>query len=225
VDGTVRERQDLQQLWLFTRSTQGLKVVYLDDFHFDADLSTDYLQLGQDGSLAVIQADDANYSSFFVFQITPTGEIQNQLVDYYVSGFVNHATQEIATIFEYSYPHHYLEMAVYKWRFEGDGLEKRMIGFDFPGSQDQAERLIFQDRNFPQAILYINEFLLLAPPELKAEDYPEWYRPYMSYLLALAYEMSGHADQACDAYFALWQDYPANIFGLAAEHRLVAVKR
>lgn len=226
------ERINDQRIWLFTRSAQGFHVAYVDEANQDANLSADDLHLGEDGALVVIQADELNFQRFFIFHIASTGEIQDQLYDFYADGFVTHETSEITTIAG-SYSVGHPEIAVYKWNSEQDRLDKKIINFDFPRAQDEAERLIFQEQDFPRAILYINEFLIQAPPEPKVESsctysvcdyYPEWYRPYMRYLLALAYEMSGRAEQARDTYFLLWRDYPDNIFGLAAEHRLVLAK-
>jgi hypothetical protein len=125
------------------------------------------------------------------------------------------------------------DIDVYSWNTGLGKLDKRTINFDFSKAQGEAERLVFRERDFVQAILYINMFFAQAPPEPKevlycqSSDciyYPDWYRPYMRYLLALAYEMSGRTEEARDTYFALWQDYPSNIFGLTAEHRLIPAR-
>jgi hypothetical protein len=54
---------------------------------------------------------------------------------------------------------------------------------------------------------------------------PPFYRPYLRYLLALAYEMNGQPEPAKLAYFRLWRDFPASLFGLAAGLKLGEIGR
>lgn len=233
-DGFAVEKVDYQQLWLLARSSQGFTPDYLDVISqdFGTILSADYLQIKKNDLIIMIQTNDENFQSVFISHIEPDGGIQTLLSDIYVDGFVDHAAEEIAIVSESFYSDQ-PDVTYYRWDSELQKLDERKINFDFVKAQDEADRLVFQERDFSRAILYINEFLIQAPPEPKVEYscvygkcdyYPEWYRPYMRYLLALAYEVSGQLDHARDTYFALWQDYPANIFGLAAEHRLVLVK-
>ena len=227
-DGNTLERVDTQQMWLFTGSPNGLNAIYIDDIKQNTMLSSDYLTIGQSGILVTIETILADFQRFFIFQVRPNSEIQTQLLDYYVDGAIDHKTNEIM-IMAGSYEAEQPEIDVYGWNPDLGKLDKRTTNFDFSKAQAEAERLVFRERDFVQAILYINIFFTQAPPEPKevlycqSSDctyYPDWYRPYMRYLLALAYEMSGRTDQARDTYFALWQDYPSNIFGLTAEHRL-----
>jgi hypothetical protein len=227
-DGTTLEKLYDQQLWLFSKSSNGINASYIDDIDQNTKLLTDYLGLDQSGFLVVLESIQPGFQRFFIFHVESNGEIQSQLYDYYVDGFVDHKTNEIMTIAG-SYGSEQPEVAVYRWNAELERLDKRIINFDFARAQDEVERLVFQEHDYEQAILYINKFLIQAPPEPKeflychysdCTYYPDWYRPYMRYLLALAYELSGRQEQARDAYFLLWKDYPDNGFGLAAEHRL-----
>jgi len=148
-----------------------------------------------------------------------------------VSGFVDHSSSEITTIYG-GYFGDQPQITVYNWDQKLKGLDKRIVNFDFASAQERTEQLIFQAHDFYGAILYINKFIVQAPPEPRSARsyyssncvyYSEWYRPYFRYLLALSYEMAGQTDSARDTYFALWQEYPDNIFGLASEHRLELV--
>lgn len=227
-DGTTLEKLYDHQLWLFSRSSNGINASYIDDIDQNTKLLTDYLRLDQSGFLVVLEAVQSGFQRFFIFHVESNGEIQSQLYDYYVDGFVDHKTNEIVTIAG-SYGAQQPEIAIYSWNAELDKLNKKIINFDFSRAQDEVERLVFQARDYEQAILYINMFLVQTPPEPKeilychlsdCTYYPDWYRPYMRYLLALAYELSGREEQARDTYFLLWKDYPENGFGLAAAHRL-----
>jgi hypothetical protein len=95
------------------------------------------------------------------------------------------------------------------------------------------------------AIVHINKFLLESPPEQVfsplcydniARNYadietdprillcdlpPEWYRPYLRYLLGVAYELASQPELAKLTFYALWKDYPTNLFGVAASQRLI----
>jgi hypothetical protein len=225
-NGTL-ERVDQQQIWLLTRTLHGFTAAYIDDISKNASLSVDYLELDQSGLLVTVEPDDAYTKRLFLFHVAFNGTVRSELFDFYVDGFINHQTREIVTITD-SYWEKQPEIAIYQWNPELASLDKKIINFDFSNAQDNTERLLFQERDFTQAILYINTFLVQAPPESKellscyqsdCTYYPDWYRPYMRYLLALAYELSGREEQARDTYFALWKEYPDNIFGLAAAHR------
>lgn len=230
-DGATLEKLYDQQLWLFARSSQGINAIYIDDIAQNTELLTDYLRLDPLSFLVTLETVQPGFQRFFIFHVESSGEMQSQLYDYYVDGFVDHKANEIMTIAG-SYGGEQPEIAIYNWNNELNQLDKRLINYDFSKAKIEAERLLFQERDFLQAILYINMFLVQAPPEPKefischlsdCTYYPDWYRPYMRYLLGLAYEMSGGTEQARDTYFALWKDYPANIFGLAASHRLARV--
>ena len=223
-DGSTFEQVDYQQLWLLARSPQRFSADYLDVISQNPStvLSVDYLQIKQNDLIIMVQANVDNFQSVFISHVEPDGGMQTLLSDIYVDGFVNHAAKEIAIVSE-SFYNDQPDITYYKWNSELQKFDERKINFDFVKAQDEADRLMFQGRDFSQTILYINEFLIQAPPEPKIESsctygrcdyYPEWYRPYMRYFLALAYEMSGQSDRARDIYFALWQDYPANILVL-----------
>jgi len=214
------------------KSSHGFTAEYLGDIDSGVAFSVDHLQINENDLIVMVQDGNDNFRSVFISRVASDDGVKTLLYDFYVDGFIDHTTNEIAIVAG-SYYGGQPDITYYKWNPESKKFDERRINFDFVMAQDEAEKLIFQDHDFPQAILYINKFLVQAPPEPKVESscvygrcdyYPEWYRPYIHYLLAMAYEMSGHVDQARDTYFALWHDYPANIFGLAAEHRLVIAK-
>jgi len=51
-------------------------------------------------------------------------------------------------------------------------------------------------------------------------ELPEWYRPYLRYLLGNAYALDGQPGLARASYYALWNEYPTNLFGVAARLKL-----
>jgi len=229
-DGTTLERQADEQFWLFVKSSQGFSAQHLDHLGWDVStiLSVDHLQLVEGDVLVLIRTGDNDFQDIFVLRIALNGRIQPLLSNYVAAAYMNHETQEITLVYDH-FDADQPEIIVYRWNPELQQLDEQKINFDFAKAQAQAERLVFQERDFLHANIYINEFLVQTPPEPKeaiscylkdCTYYPDWYRPYMRYLLALAYEMSGQTEQARDTYFALWQDYPTEVFGLAAAHRL-----
>ncbi len=96
----------------------------------------------------------------------------------------------------------------------------------------EIEDLLFTKQDYEAVIRYIDEFLQTAPPEPKVvyacgadipghcKYFPERYVPYFRYLRGLAYEQLGQNEQAKRAYFELWQDFPKNVFGMAASLKL-----
>jgi hypothetical protein len=229
-DGTALDEYDYREIWLFVKSPWGFAVSYLDDIsnNIDATLLVDYFQADRGNLFVLFQANDDDFQRVFLLRIDSKGKIQSLFNSFFAEGFVNRAASEI-TIIEKVYYGEQPNIIVYKWDSELQNLDARKTNFDFVKAQDEAERLIFQEHDFLRAVLYINEFLIQAPPEPKivrscslgdCTHYPDWYRQYMRYLLAFAYEMLGQMPQARDAYFALWQDYPTSILGLYSEHRL-----
>lgn len=227
-DGTALERFEDQQIWLLVATPAGSLAAYVDDASKGAQLSVGTLNLDQSGLLITIEPDDAYVQRFSIFHVAPNGAVQSELSDFYVDGFVDHEKNEIVTLTEVDgsgQP----EVAVYRWNSAAQSLDRRIINFDFQEAQDTAEMLLFQERDYEKTILYINEFLMQAPPEEQVpmycdsgncNYYPEWYRPYLRYLLAMAHELLGDVYEARSAYFALWQDFPEHPFGLVAQHRL-----
>jgi hypothetical protein len=85
-----------------------------------------------------------------------------------------------------------------------------------------AERLLFE-QNDPQAALAILSTLLGEDTQLV-----EWpgsgglphVRPYLQYLLGLAYEMSGDERNAAQVYWELWNSYPLHPLSYVVQQKL-----
>lgn len=117
--------------------------------------------------------------------------------------------------------------AVYTW----DPAQGRLVPTGFaPDLQEenvyQAEQALYIDNNPAKALEILHGLLgarifenyiwiegagITNPPRL---------RPYMEYLLGLAYERSGDDANAVRAYWQLLHDYPDNPFSLAARSKL-----
>jgi hypothetical protein len=91
---------------------------------------------------------------------------------------------------------------------------------------DQAEQALYLD-NEPTRSLEILYKLLSTPIWEDCEQSwvtdkitPPRLRPYLQYLLGLAYEQNHQQDKAVQAYWQLWHDYPASPYSLAAQSKL-----
>jgi outer membrane protein assembly factor BamD (BamD/ComL family) len=102
----------------------------------------------------------------------------------------------------------------------------------FVSAQTDIEEMFYIRQDYSGAIQYIDQFLSSAPPETRdwyecvldvCKYYPEWYVPYFRYLRGLAYEQLEEDDQAKQAYYELWTDFPNSIFGVAASLKLELV--
>jgi len=85
-------------------------------------------------------------------------------------------------------------------------------------SEHEVERLLFQERDFPAAIIHIKELLAKIPPN--STNQPDRYDPYLRYLLGIAYELNAQPQQAVMTYYQLWLDDPGDIFGAVASLKL-----
>ena len=90
-----------------------------------------------------------------------------------------------------------------------------------------AERLLFTEHK-PATTIEILDPLL--------QDYDRWSlsdvtryrligeaRPYLLYLLGLAYEMNGEQAQAVQAYWTLWNDFPLHPLSYLVQQKLELV--
>jgi len=225
-DKIVMEDVVRSKWWLFIKSFNGLIVTYLFDGNEEASNSipsAQVLDLSQKEKSVLLK-----FNEYIVpFYIDSIGRLVKMPEDYFYDAYVTDG-QIIA--FEPDYFSDTTSVQAYTWNPKEQNFERRSLNYDFDKAQRQVEESVFRRRDYSSAIAQINIFLVQAPSEPVIEyscsssgcdDYPEWYRPYMRYLLALSYELSGQVDQARDTYYYLWKDYPANVFGLAAEHRLV----
>jgi hypothetical protein len=114
--------------------------------------------------------------------------------------------------------------AVYAW----DPIQHKLIPTDFaPELQEanvrQAEQDLYFNQNPGRAVMILNGLL-------KAQIWENYVwsggtlprlRPYLLYLLGLAYERSDNPSGAVGAYWTLLHDYPASPYSLAAQSKLV----
>jgi len=90
----------------------------------------------------------------------------------------------------------------------------------------QAERAIYIEDDPSQAIEILTNLLKGRVVENYAWAWYEGYtnpprvRPYAEYLLGLAYERAGNPDNAAQAYWQLWRDFPSSPYSLAAQRKL-----
>lgn len=87
----------------------------------------------------------------------------------------------------------------------------------------KIEQNLFQD---PASVIPLLQALLAgeireAPAESGAPPEPPRYRPYLLYLLGLAYELTGDKSSAVHSYWQLWHDYPENPYALIAQRKLL----
>ena len=101
----------------------------------------------------------------------------------------------------------------------------------------QMEGLLYVDQYYSSVVKHVDAILTYSNPEQQvtyacgisvAEDFcvdlPEEYAAYFLYMRALALEQIGQVKQARDVYYALWRDYPGNLFGIAASKKLTPVQ-
>ena len=89
-----------------------------------------------------------------------------------------------------------------------------------------AEWLLFE-QNDPQAALVILNTLLDDETQLVEWGYGDLprIRPYLQYLLGLAYEMSGDQQNAILAYWSLWNSYPLHPLSYVVQQKLELVSQ
>jgi hypothetical protein len=248
---------DIYQLWAFLKTDDGLSATPLNKMRLDStqddvsnlynenSISASMFEPEPGAAIALVQFDNCvNFlkpSSAGVLDILGT-ECGNELF------FSPHNNQVNVLINEYYYPREW-KLVTYYWNPASLAFDKvENQNYDFLAAQHEAERLIYKEKDYIGAVVYINKFLLEAPSEQVfsplcyeniARDYdniqtdptvalcdlpPEWHRPYLRYLLGLAYEMAGQPDMAKLAFYALWNEYPTNLFGIAASKRLTLIE-
>jgi hypothetical protein len=100
--------------------------------------------------------------------------------------------------------------------------------FDQDEQVQAAENFLFETSD-PQAAIDILMPLLGEENELidmemqKYDALPET-RPYLQYLLGLAYEMNGDKENAILAYWTLWNDFPIHLLSYIVQHKLESSK-
>ncbi|MBN1665840.1 MAG: hypothetical protein JW862_02085 [Anaerolineales bacterium] len=98
--------------------------------------------------------------------------------------------------------------------------------------QDQqiqnVESLMFLENDPEAAVIILNQLLdeenTLLDRGFMVHDQLPKVRPYLQYLLGLAYEMSGDETNAVLAYWTLWRDFPIHPLSYVAQQKLEPVK-
>jgi tetratricopeptide (TPR) repeat protein len=215
-------------LWAFVRTPHGLKASLVDGFwnnYIDFTLRSYRPEKGAP-LVQLFQLDDS--LSIFYFDANKAPEMlggQNYVVGHWVDERPEGSQLVVYTRPIYQQP----EVYTYTWNADTHRMDEHTFGYDYDASETEAERLLFQAMDYEAAIEAIQQFLREAPPEvIDCRGYynegchasPEWYVPYMRYLLALAYDLDGQAEKALQGYFLLWRDYPTHLFGMVARLKL-----
>ncbi len=90
----------------------------------------------------------------------------------------------------------------------------------------QIEESLFEEREPATAIAGINALLDSNYPlwdRLENDEEPR-VKPYLEYLLGVAYELAGDPDQALQAYYLLWREFPNSPYTDIVRERLVLKK-
>jgi hypothetical protein len=218
-------------IWLFVQTSSGVVASEIRGFYsyVDEEISRvspvlkKYRLSGVPFPISILRTD----STLVAFRIGSDGKAEELFDDFRVSSYaqVEGGISVVTTDWEQN-----TQVITYTWDPDTGKFRERYAGYDFAGVEHAIEQLLFVDRNFSQAIVQIQTFLVEAPPEPPQVRYcevntcvynPDWYHPYLRYLLGIAYEMAGEPESAVDIYFHLWQDYPKHIFGQAAADKLV----
>jgi hypothetical protein len=208
------------EIWAFMRRPGNLEAVFINTFELTSSPLKWQSFHPEEGNILVdVVAKKADFTAFY---ITSDGKLQLVIdpgfpvTDFRIEN-TPHASNIIITTNSSAEG---VKTTSYRW-------DPSILNFvdqdEFRDHEQEAERLLFLDLDFPAAIQSIEKYLAKAPPEphiLAGEVQPDWYLPHLRYLLGIAYEMNNQPDQAEAVYYQLWKDYPANIFGLAAAAKL-----
>jgi len=228
LDMTNSEEPDV---WTFLATPNGYQAAYLSDSWFENDVSKLTIQpikLGGnmpahlmlfDGSLVIFRVE----SDLTIKTLAETYDVQSfDIVDQVLPAKI------LVNIDNY---YEGQRIIVYLWDSRTESFVEQPD--NFINAQAEIEELLYAKESYQGTIDYIDKFLRAAPPEPKqayvcsadtgCKYLPEWYVPYFRYLRGLAYEQLGQDEQARQAYFELWQDFPENVFGMTASLKLEPV--
>jgi hypothetical protein len=219
------------ELLAFFNTSKGTTIRYIDRYWMEDEQPTmTWTSFYPDEYAPLINVTQVN-DFLRVFSLTPDYQVFELFTENSISSFT---VEDGLTIFRED-PQGAQQVKTYRWNPASESFIETFTpgkNYDFMGAEQEAERLFFHEQDFPAAILFIEKFLADAPPEPRVarfcqddicEYLPAWYRPYMRYLLAVAYELSGQPAKAVIVYYLLWQDEPDHIFGNAARLKLVRV--
>jgi hypothetical protein len=99
--------------------------------------------------------------------------------------------------------------------------------FSFDESVHRIENLLFSDARPADVISPLQSLLAgyIREPQDNGSgsSSPPTIRPYLQYLLGLAYELTGDETNAVRVFWYIWHDYPNNPYALMARHKLEPV--
>jgi len=131
----------------------------------------------------------------------------------------------------YAYPPNYWE--VYQW----NGADEQFEVIDmYRTNREQQEYQAIQgsqlvlskDGNQAQITESLKQYLSLHTEVCAEYDWMCQSRvrnlPWLWYMLGLAYELEGMADQAVKTYWQLWHDYPESPYAIMAQYKLELIQ-
>lgn len=241
------------QLWAFSDHPSGRDAVFMNETTIDKNKSGGaglgensvlVKTFDPKGSspMSLVEFDDC--LSFLGFSSGKL-EIFNQKcgidLDFSVEG-------DQVTVMDWEFSPGIREFFTYRWNNHTKSIQETSSkNFDFDSVENKVESRIYRENDYQGAIVDLAQALANSPPDQvtwpycyeymasRASDIAtnpevtlcsqpmEWHRPYLLYLLALSYEKSGRLEDARNTYYALWREYPKNVFGVAASMRLEPV--
>jgi len=235
------------ELWGFVQESGGLKAVFIHEFNVDtsADHSTPigWLTIQTPGSTQLQYAVLVN-GQFFVFRLR-NGD-QSLSVQPVLLTLGNDAhwssvgrTKSFTVSERLGLPQIQLTLDTFDWtcldcpsretyRWNPDYDRWELSNQDPLPQRKQVEAIetqLFEHNDYARAATAIERLLYRGVSDpvdswLPPEEKSEYVSTYLRYLLGLAYELSGQTRKAVLAYYRLWRDSPATIFGYLASMRL-----
>ncbi|HSA99098.1 MAG TPA: hypothetical protein VLE49_00500 [Anaerolineales bacterium] len=230
LDTTDSETPDA---WAFLATLEGYQASYIGEIPLKDEQSELEIRSMEIEGSAPVQIVLSAEGDLNIFRVTPGLGIETLMEDYDVQSIDADDVRKSVTvqINRDDEPH---KTITYLWNPDSQAFVEQPD--DFAHVETEIEKLFYSDRDYQAAINYIDDFLRTAPPEPK-QAYacgvdipdgclysPEWYGPNFRYLRGLAYEQLGQNEQAKQAYFELWRDFPGNVFGMAASLKLEPVR-
>jgi tetratricopeptide (TPR) repeat protein len=216
--------------WAFFATPTGYQADYIGEMWLEdgqSKLDLQSVEMG-DNTLAhvIFSAGD-----LIILRVSPDLNIEVLAEQYSVQSFeIDETLASISVEIDSDYEGK--STVVYLWDSSPQRFPEQADGFT--DVEVEVEKLLFAQGNYQGAIDYIDGFLQVAP-EPRDRSYcgvgdpencvypPAWNVPYLHYLRGLACEQLGQKEQAVQAYFDLWRDFPRNVFGMAASLKLEPV--
>ncbi len=226
LDTTDSETPDA---WAFIGTVDGYKAAFIFEPWFESEqpeMAIKALEMGETSPAYVIFSDDLT-----IFRLTPDFAIETLLQEYSVKSYqIIDETMPPKIVLEIDGTYEGHRFIPYEWNTESQVFIEAPD--EFVLAENEITKLLYEKQDYQGVISYINAFLQKDYPEPKRVAFcgmdipdgcvyqPEWYIPYFGYLRGVAYEQMNQIEPAKQAYYKLWQDYPKNIFGMAAMLKL-----